>query len=90
MERDDSRQPSHFMKCRLCQPNLFSGIFALFGASADGRGISLLIIYSVVRTYYNINEKEKTLPDWQGVWKAVCGPLKIANKGKIFCLRNLR
>jgi hypothetical protein len=44
MERDDSRQLSHFMNCRLCQPNLFSGIFTLFGASADGRGKSLLII----------------------------------------------
>ncbi len=36
VERDDSRQPSHFMKCRLCQPIVFSGIFTLFGASDDG------------------------------------------------------
>ncbi len=36
---------SHFIKCRLCQPNVFSGIFTLFGASAD----SAVYLYSLLQ-----------------------------------------
>jgi hypothetical protein len=52
--------PGPFKKYRLCQPNVFSGIFTLFGAQA--KRTVYQYHYAVVGACYNINVKEESQP----------------------------
>jgi hypothetical protein len=74
------------MNCRLCLPNVVSGIFTLFGASADGRGISLLIITGLFElTTTSMKRKNiHRIGKESGKLHAVFLSKQIANKGKIF------